>query len=550
MAIYKHHIEYQKVTSEGDFHILYPKNTIEDVYLTSAPQSETIASKLHFFGTSDSFAVDNPLIVSCNGITEKNLVQGIHISVLFKHGVETLNNSKYRFFIKIKELNQTFEVVHNDATDANIKTLIPAMGIVDLVYYNNRFQISGNQHKSGPGNNHIPAGGKVSQILRYSADGTAKWDDERKDTTYPVASESAPGIMSTQMFTKLNGIDYNANNYIHPESSAGVVSADKVDHSGDTVNYQSISTDKYGHVTEVRNRVFNVTGFSKYDHNHDGLYASIETVSALSNRISENNTAILNTQHLANQAKYDASVANQDLNDFKKKYKDEAITEYNIGLQSVNHARTSDMADDAYWTGKLHMGWYTPDGAHAYDDFIDGDTISDENLGKGFQTLFHTLDGKECIYYSDDVYRHLNDTISNHLYAVHLIYDTARITPTDSATIDIKVTGDVVNNHTGITSGFSASHNFDKVKAGDCLISSNAYFYELGESIKYGLYTDAILQQYHADPAVAVWGIPDTSFGLLTAKCIFKDYDNEATSKMSITNSGIYIGVDLLFYRP
>ena len=550
MAIYKHHIEYQKVTSEGDFHILYPKNTIEDVYLTSAPQSETIASKLHFFGTSDSFAVDNPLIVSCNGITEKNLVQGIHISVLFKHGVETLNNSKYRFFIKIKELNQTFEVVHNDATDANIKTLIPAMGIVDLVYYNNRFQISGNQHKSGPGNNHIPAGGKVSQILRYSADGTAKWDDERKDTTYPVASESAPGIMSTQMFTKLNGIDYNANNYIHPESSAGVVSADKVDHSGDTVNYQSISTDKYGHVTEVRNRVFNVTGFSKSDHNHDGLYASMKTASELSNRISENNTAILNTQNLANQAKHDASVANQDINDFKKKYEDEAITKYNIGIQSVNHARTSDMADDAYWTGKLHMGWYTPDGAHAYDDFIDGDTISDENLGKGFQTLFHTLDGKECIYYSDDVYRHLHDTISNHLYAVHLIYDTARITPTDSSTIDIKVTGDVINNHTGITSGFSASHNFDKVKAGDCLISSDAYFYELGASIKYGLYYDAILEQYHADPAVAVWGIPDTSFGLLTAKCIFKDYDNETTSRMSITNSGIYIGVDLLFYRP
>ena len=550
MAIYKHHIEYQKVTSEGDFHILYPKNTIEDVYLTSAPQSETIASKLHFFGTSDSFAVDNPLIVSCNGITEKNLVQGIHISVLFKHGVETLNNSKYRFFIKIKELNQTFEVVHNDATDANIKTLIPAMGIVDLVYYNNRFQISGNQHKSGPGNNHIPAGGKVSQILRYSADGTAKWDDERKDTTYPVASESAPGIMSTQMFTKLNDIDYNANNYIHPESSAGVVSADKVDHSGDTVNYQSISTDKYGHVTEVRNRVFNVTGFSKSDHNHDGLYASMKTASDLDHRISENNTAILNTQNLANQASYDASVANQDLNDFKKKYEDEAITKNNIGLQSVNHAIYSDRADwafDAFWTGKLHMAWQTPDGAHGYNEYISGD---DENLGKGFQTLFHTLDGKECIYYSDDVYRHLHDTISNHLYAVHLIYDTARITPTDSATIDIKVTGDVVNNHTGITSGFSASHNFDKVKAGDCLISSDAYFYELGASIKYGLYYDAILQQYHADPAVAVWGIPDTSFGLLTVKCIFKDYDNEATSKMSITNSGIYIGVDLLFYRP
>ncbi len=545
MAIYKHHIEYQKVTKEGDFHILYPKNTIEDVYLSSAQQSGTIASKLHFFGVSESFPDDSPLIVSCDGITEKNLVQGIHISVMFKNGVNTLDNTKYRFFIKIKELNKEFGVVHNDATDANIQTLIPPMGIVDLVYYNDRFQIVGNQHKTGSGNNHIPEGGKLGQILRWNDDGVATWGDERSDTTYPVATENTAGIMSATMADKLNNIEYNANNYIHPESSAGVTTANVKDTSGDKLSYQSFSTDKYGHVTSVENRVFTVSGFSKSDHDHNGLYASISKASELDKKIETNYAAIANNTASIKQLNLDvtsidnhASTVDNSLNEFKKKYNDEAITKYTIGNQKVNSAT---------YANELMGKWYSSsDASTLYTDSVS----QSDKAGGGFKTTFYTGDGNLLSYYSREVYDHLHDGISNHLYVVHLIYDTAKITPTDRSTVDITVTGDVVNNHTGITSGFSTSQNFDKVKAGDCLISANAYFYELGASIKFGLYTDAILEQYHADPAVAAYGIPDTSFTLLKATCIFKDYDNEATARMTITNSGIFIGVDLVFYRP
>ena len=40
-------------------------------------------------------------------------------------------------------------------------------------------------HPTTSGNKHIPAGGSANQILGWSADGTAKWVNE-KDTTYSV----------------------------------------------------------------------------------------------------------------------------------------------------------------------------------------------------------------------------------------------------------------------------------------------------------------------------------------------------------------------------
>ena len=50
-------------------------------------------------------------------------------------------------------------------------------------------------HPTTSGNKHIPSGGKSGQILRWSSDGTAAWEDE-KDTTYDTfkgASSSTAG---------------------------------------------------------------------------------------------------------------------------------------------------------------------------------------------------------------------------------------------------------------------------------------------------------------------------------------------------------------------
>ena len=115
-------------------------------------------------------------------------------------------------------------------------------------------------HPTTSGNKHIPAGGSANQILGWSADGTAKWVNE-KDTTYSVmsgatidadgesglvpsptkgsqrwldstgawttppnttygaASTTSAGLMSAADKNKLNGIADGANKYVHPATS-------------------------------------------------------------------------------------------------------------------------------------------------------------------------------------------------------------------------------------------------------------------------------------------------------------------------------------------
>ncbi|MCI6072158.1 MAG: hypothetical protein MR715_10275, partial [Subdoligranulum sp.] len=115
-------------------------------------------------------------------------------------------------------------------------------------------------HPTTSGNKHIPAGGSANQILGWSADGTAKWVNE-KDTTYSVmsgatvdadgksglvpsptkgaqrwldstgawttppnttygaASTTSAGLMSTADKKKLDGVADGANKYVHPATS-------------------------------------------------------------------------------------------------------------------------------------------------------------------------------------------------------------------------------------------------------------------------------------------------------------------------------------------
>lgn len=116
-------------------------------------------------------------------------------------------------------------------------------------------------HPTTSGNKHIPAGGSANQILGWSADGTAKWVNE-KDTTYSVmsgatidadgesglvpsptkgsqrwldstgawttppnttygaASSTSAGLMSAADKKKLDGIATGANKYVHPNYTA------------------------------------------------------------------------------------------------------------------------------------------------------------------------------------------------------------------------------------------------------------------------------------------------------------------------------------------
>ena len=65
-------------------------------------------------------------------------------------------------------------------------------------------------HPTASGYKHIPAGGSAGKILRWSADGTAMWGDD-KDTTYGAATQKAAGLQSAADKKKLDGIAEGAN---------------------------------------------------------------------------------------------------------------------------------------------------------------------------------------------------------------------------------------------------------------------------------------------------------------------------------------------------
>lgn len=114
------------------------------------------------------------------------------------------------------------------ARDDDIPSSMPANGgnsdtvnghiVLSDVPANAKFTDTIYTHPAGAGFNHIPTGGSSGQILRWSANGTASWGED-KDTTYTAATTSSAGLMSAVDKTKLNSIANNANNYVHPTTA-------------------------------------------------------------------------------------------------------------------------------------------------------------------------------------------------------------------------------------------------------------------------------------------------------------------------------------------
>ena len=88
---------------------------------------------------------------------------------------------------------------------------------------------AGYTHPNTPGNKHIPAGGVSGQVLGWSADGQAKWVED-KDTTYNPATTGTNGLMSAADKTKLDGIAEGANNYSHPKTHAATMIVQDAEH--------------------------------------------------------------------------------------------------------------------------------------------------------------------------------------------------------------------------------------------------------------------------------------------------------------------------------
>ena len=99
-------------------------------------------------------------------------------------------------------------------------------------------------HPATAGNKHIPPGGSSGQILGWLEDGAAAWTDNQ-GTTYSPATPSADGLMSSTDKAKLDGVEANANNYVHP-TTAGNKHIPSGGSSGKVLRWASNGTAVWG----------------------------------------------------------------------------------------------------------------------------------------------------------------------------------------------------------------------------------------------------------------------------------------------------------------
>lgn len=79
----RQHIEMTRLDASGNQYILYPKNTLKDVY-TSATSGVTIEGKVNFFGTCSTDAGTAAKTATISGFS---LVAGAHVTMVFTNGI-------------------------------------------------------------------------------------------------------------------------------------------------------------------------------------------------------------------------------------------------------------------------------------------------------------------------------------------------------------------------------------------------------------------------------------------------------------------------------
>ena len=275
MATTKHHVEYSKIDSSGNVKILYPKNTLEDVYINSS-STATLVNKVNFYGTCSTAQGTAAKVVSGTGFTNANLVAGAHVTVKFTYAAvagATLN---------VDSTGAKAIYKNNAAVTA---AGWPAGSVVTFVYDGTYWQIDGNwsaststdglmtsamvsklngiaaganaySHPTSSGNKHIPSGGSSGQILRWSADGTAAWGsdtDTWRGIQNNLTSDSTTDSLSAAQGKVLKGLvdGKAASNHTHSYlplsggSMTGSIITPKNDDMGilpDTDNYGQIGS--------------------------------------------------------------------------------------------------------------------------------------------------------------------------------------------------------------------------------------------------------------------------------------------------------------------
>jgi len=255
-----------------------------------------------------------------------------------------------------------------------------------------------------------------------------------KSQTIPDASETTSGLLTAELYNKLINIEDNANNYVHPLTTATVGS------------YRKVTIDKYGHVISGDSSVIPVT---------EGGTGANNASDALKNLgITVSNTEINQLSGVENniQDQLDGKINSVKFTEHtNNKNNPHNVTAFQIGLDKVtNDTQVKGLSegtteDNIVVFGK--DGYTIKDGGLNYEKILSSDDLSSEykdinsNSSKVFSqvgayNLYTELNSKFNNYsltththsiYSPTNHSHSNYSLTNH---THSQYSTTNHTHT------------------------------------------------------------------------------------------------------------------------
>lgn len=179
MAITKNHVEITQIDTSGNQNIIYPKNTVSDVYLKSTSTS-TIKDKIHYYGVCTT---PKGTAAKTVAISDFMLVTGVAITVRFSNG-----NSANSVTLEVSGTGA--KQVHYGGSQIG-SSAIPTTADVDMVYNGSYWCITSMPvnvsgailvtngyvigHSTGSGYNHLPSGGSKDQVLICATNGQGSW---------------------------------------------------------------------------------------------------------------------------------------------------------------------------------------------------------------------------------------------------------------------------------------------------------------------------------------------------------------------------------------
>lgn len=205
---------------------------------------------------------DTNAIFRFNGIEWVNIGSSVDIAVVSETNNGIMSSAMYKKFIGIEDNanNYVHPATHSASIITGLSTVATSGNYNDLLNTPTALPADGGNSATVNGftvETNVPADAKFTDTVyvhpethdasiivqnennRFVTDNQIEeWDAK---ATTDLVTEDDNGLMSSDMYKKLNSIESNANNYVHPES--GVTAG----------TYTSVTVDKNGHITSGSN---------------------------------------------------------------------------------------------------------------------------------------------------------------------------------------------------------------------------------------------------------------------------------------------------------